>query len=179
MLTREHTVLLVIDVQGNLAQAMHEKDMLFQQLDTIIRGAQALEVPIVVTEQYPRGLGPTVPEIAQRIPNMQPVSKVAFSCCGEERFMHQLHSLNRQQVVIVGIEAHVCVYQTAVELVSAGFEVEVVADAVSSRTPANKSIGLAKIRDGGAGITCVETVLFELLKEAGGATFKTIQGLIK
>jgi nicotinamidase-related amidase len=179
MLTREHTVLVVVDVQGNLSQAMHEQETLLQQLQTIIQGFQALEVPLVVTEQYPRGLGPTVPEIARLIPDVQPISKVAFSCCGEERFMHQLHSLNRQQVVIVGIEAHVCVYQTAVELVSMGYEVEVVVDAVSSRTPANKAIGLSRIREGGAGITGVETVLFELLKEAGGPAFKAIQRLIK
>jgi len=179
MLTLENTVLLIIDIQGKLVRSMCEKEALIENFQKIIRGAQILGIPILWTEQNPKGLGPTIPDIARLLPNLQPIPKLSFSCCSNERFMQELKALSRKQVLMAGIEAHVCVYQTAMDLLNLGYEVQVVADAVSSRTAENREIGLEKIRDGGASLTSVETALFELLKIAEGERFKEILRIVK
>ena len=179
MITTEDTALVLVDVQGKLAQAMHNKTELFENLKKIVKGAQVLELPILWAEQNPDGLGPTIPEIAALLPNQNPVSKLSFSCCGDEQFMKNLAAVNRKNMLVVGIEAHVCVYQTVADLIRQKYDVQVVADAVASRTPENKQIGLEKCKDAGAGITGTETVLFELLKEARGDRFKEIIQLVK
>ena len=171
--------LVVIDIQGKLSQLMYRKEALFENAQKLIKGAQILEVPIIVTEQYPKGLGPTIPEIAALFPNFKPLPKVAFSCCGDEGFQQELLAVNRRQILICGIETHVCVYQTTVDLLASGYEVEVVADVVSSRTAENREIGLQRIRDEGAGITSVEMALFELMKAAEGPKFKEVSKIVK
>ena len=135
-------------------------------------------MPILWAEQNPQGLGATVREIASLLPG-RPIPKRSFSCCGESRFMQALTDLGRRQVLLAGIEAHVCVYQTAMDLMERGFEVHVVADAVSSRTILNKDIALRTMRDAGASITSVETALFELLRVAEGEKFKEILKIVK
>ena len=179
MLNRGNTVLLIVDIQGNLAQAMHEKERLFENVRKLVRGIQVLEIPILWMEQNPQGLGPTIPEVAELLAGLKPLSKTSFSCCLDDRFMQALDALNRKQVLITGIEAHICVYQTAVDLVARGFEPQVVADAVSSRTRENMEIGLERIRASGAGVTSVETALFELLKVAEGKRFREILRIVK
>lgn len=179
MITTEDTALVLVDVQGKLAQAMHNKEELFENLKKIVKGAQVLGVPILWAEQNPDGLGPTIPEIAELLPNQKPVSKLSFSCCGNEHFMKNLKAVNRKNMLVVGIEAHVCVYQTAADLISQQYDVQIVADAVASRTPENKEIGLEKCKYAGASLTSTETVLFELLKEAEGERFKEIIHLVK
>jgi nicotinamidase-related amidase len=179
MITTEDTALVLVDVQGKLAQAMHNKEELFENLKKMVKGAQVLSVPILWAEQNPDGLGPTLPEIAELLPNQNPVSKLSFSCCGNEHFMKNLRAVNRKNMLVVGIEAHVCVYQTAADLVNQQYNVQVVTDAVASRTPENKAIGLEKCKDAGASLTSTETVLFELLKGAGGDGFKEIIQLVK
>jgi len=179
MLTVENTVLVVVDVQGKLSRLMHEKEKLFENLRKIIDGAQILENPIILTEQNPEGLGRTIPEIADLLPDVQPVSKFSFSCYGEKGFVEKLEALKRKQVLIVGIESHVCVYQTAMDLLGAGYEVQVVADAVSSRTAENRELGLEKMKSEGAKLTGVEMALFELLRVAEGVKFKGILKVVK
>ena len=179
MLESNNTVLIVIDVQDKLSRVMHEKQSLFENLQKLIKGAQILGIPIILTEQNPDGLGLTVPEVAHLFPNIQPIPKLSFSCCGDERFMEELKARNRRQVLVAGIEAHVCVYQTAIDLLSLGYEVQVVTDTVSSRTVENKEIGLEKMKSEGAGLTSTETALFELLKVAEGAKFKEILRIVK
>lgn len=179
MLTTENSVLLVIDVQGKLAQIMHERDALFTNVRKMIKGAQVLGVPIIWVEQNPKGLGPTVPEIRELLAGLSPVEKFSFSCWGEKSFVDELKSLGRRQVLLAGIEAHVCIYQTAMDLLAAGYEVQVVADAVSSRTKENKEIALVKVRDLGAALTSTETALFELLRVAKGPKFKEILQIVK
>lgn len=179
MLKIENTVLIIVDVQGKLAQLMHEKQPLFDNLQKIIRGIQVLKIPILWVEQNPDGLGPTVPEISDLLTGIAPISKISFSSCGNERFIRELTSLNRNQILIAGIEAHICVYQTAVDLVSRGYDVEVVTNAVSSRTPENKKIALTKMRDAGVNLTSTEMALFELLKAAEGDQFKQILKIVK
>ena len=127
----------------------------------------------------PQGLGPTIPEVADLLSEIQPISKLSFSCCRNDRFVQALKVSNRNQVLIAGIETHVCIYQTAVDLVDLGYEVQVVTDAVSSRTAENKEIGLQKMRDAGISFTSLETALFELLKFAEGEQFKEILKIVK
>ena len=179
MLKIENTTLLIIDIQGNLAHLMHGKELLFKNVQKLIKGIQILGVPILWVEQNPQGLGPTIPEIADILSNIQPISKMSFSSCRNDDFLQALNALNRKQVLVAGIEAHVCVYQTAADIVDIGYEVQVVTDAVSSRSVGNKEIGLQRMRDSGVSLTSVETALFELLKVAEGEQFKEILKIVK
>lgn len=180
MLLKENTGLVVVDVQGKLAHMMHEKDQLFQNLQILIQGAKALELPIIWIEQYPKGLGPTVPEIANLLTDIsEPVTKKTFSACLTENFMAKLKDINRKQLLICGIEAHICVYQTTRSLLTEGYEVNVVVDAVSSRTAENRNIGIQKMLSKGAEITSVEMALYELLQVAEGEQFRQILQLVK
>ena len=179
MLKRDHTALVLIDIQGKLAELMHEQEALYRQLQILIQGAQALALPILWLEQYPKGLGPTIPEVAELLTGQEPLAKTCFSACGLDCFQDQLRETGRRQILLAGIETHICVYQTARDLLDADYHVEVVADAVSSRTIENKTLGLDRMRQSGAQITGVEMCLFELLKQAGTAEFKTIASLVK
>ena len=178
MLVPEDSVLVVVDVQGKLAQLMHGKEELFGNIKRIIRGAKILDIPVLWVEQNPAGLGPTTPEIAALLPG-EPIPKFSFSCCGETRFMEALRKLDRRQVLLAGIESHVCIYQTAIGLAGLQYEVQIVADAVSSRTARNRDIGLQKAKDGGATLTSVELALFELLRVAEGPRFKEILDVVR
>lgn len=179
MLDIENTALLIIDIQGKLAHLMDRKELLFSNVQKLIKGVQVLGIPILWVEQNPEGLGPTIPEISALLPDIQPISKMSFSSCGNAPFMQALKSLGRKQILVSGIEAHICVYQTAADLVALGYEVQVAADAVSSRNFENKEIGLQRLKDVGVGLTCVETALFELLKVAEGEQFKQIIRIVK
>ena len=179
MLQVDKCALVVIDIQGKLAQLMYRKDALFENAQKLIKGVQVLEIPIIVTEQYPQGLGPTIPEISTLFTDFKPLPKVAFSCCGDEGFQKELLAVDRPQILVCGIETHVCVYQTTVDLLASGYEVEVVADVVSSRTAENREISLQRMRDEGAGITSVEMALFELMKAAEGPKFKAVSKIVK
>ena len=172
MLTRENTALVVLDVQGKLAQLMHRKEDLFRNLGTLIEGMRLLNVPIVWMEQYPRGLGPTAPEVALHISGLEPMAKVSFSACGLPPFLDRLRALGRKQVVLSGIETHICVYQTARDLLREGYHVEIAADAVASRAPENRQLALDKAVRAGAELTCVEMALFELVKEGATDEFR-------
>ncbi len=176
----DNTVLIVVDVQGKLAQVMHQKDALFANLEKIIKGIQVLGIPIIWTEQVPAKLGPTNPNIAALLANaIKPIAKSSFSCCGHRPFMDSLSDLNRKQVLLTGIETHVCIYQTTLDLLDAGYEVQVVTDAVSSRTAENKHIGLVRMREAGATLTSTEMALFELLQTAESPQFKEIAKIVK
>lgn len=179
MLEQSQTALVVIDVQGKLATLMHDKETLFANLKRLIQGAKLLGLPIVLTEQYPQGLGDTSPELKALMPEVQPITKMSFSCCGEPRFLDALRALQRKQMLVAGIESHICVYQTVRDLLREGYEVEVVADAVSSRSPENRALGLSRMKDMGATLTSTEMSLFELLRQAGTSVFKEISKLVK
>jgi nicotinamidase-related amidase len=179
MLNANDTLLVVVDVQGKLAHSMHNRESLFKNLKVAIEGAKALELPMLVTEQYPEGMGPTVPEIASLLTEEMPISKTSFSCCGSEAFMAGLKQIGRSQVLLAGIESHVCIQQTALDLLEKGYEVQVLADAVSSRAPGSKDVALARMRSAGATVTTTEAALFEILRRAGGPAFKQILNLVK
>jgi nicotinamidase-related amidase len=179
MLTTDNTLLLIVDVQGRLAQLMANRENLFANLQRMVKGALALELHVVWAEQLPDKLGPTIPEIAELLAGHTPTAKSSFSCGGSEELMAAIKTSGRQQVMLVGIETHICVYQTAIDLLKQGFEVEVIADAVGSRIAANHEIGLNRMASAGAGVTCTETVLFELMRVAEHPAFRVIQGIVK
>lgn len=179
MLNVDNTVLMVVDIQEKLSRSMHAREELIANARRIIKGARVLGVPVICTEQNPKGLGLTVPEVRELLPDVTPIGKFHFSCCDSTECKQQLKQLGRRSVLIAGIETHICVFQTAADLVSSGFHAEVVADACSSRTPQNKLIGLDKCRAAGAHVSSVETALFELLKAAEGPLFKEILNLVK
>jgi nicotinamidase-related amidase len=179
MLKAENTILVVIDFQGNLAQAMADRNFLFDNAKKIIRGMQILEIPMIVTEQIPAKLGPTIPEIAILFKGVSPIAKESFSCCQNEIFIKTLEETGRKQILLAGIETHICVYQTALDLLAAGYEVHIISDAVSSRTIVNREIGLQLIRSAGGVLTCTEAVLFDLLRTAAHEKFKDIVNIVK
>lgn len=178
-LSVSNTVLVIVDVQEKLWRVTYEKGKLLDNLCRLIQGIQVLNIPILMTEQYPQGLGPTVPEIKALLPAIKPVAKVSFSCCGDTNFLKELKALDRNQILITGIESHVCVYQTAVDLLNSGYEVQAVTEGISSRTPENRQLGLHRIEEAGGKLAGVEMVLFELLKTAGSEQFKAISRIVK
>ncbi|PIC64323.1 hydrolase [Sporosarcina sp. P13] len=179
MLQKDQTVFVLVDVQGKLAQIVNDSEALHQNLEKLIKGLQVLNIPTLWLEQYPDGLGPTSESLASLLEGQQPIAKMTFSAVGNEEFMKQLEIIGRKQVLIAGIETHICVYMTAAGLVENGYEVEVVEDAVSSRTVANKQIGLEKMKGLGVSATCVETALYELIGEAGTVEFKKVLKIVK
>ena len=178
-LTRTKAGLVVVDVQERLLPAMFEPQRVVQNAVRLIQGAAILQVPIFATEQYRKGLGPTVPEVAAAIPGFAPLEKLAFSACGAAGFVAALKKKKVSEAILCGIEAHVCVSQTCLDLLEQGLRVFVVADAVSSRTPENYRFGLDRMRAAGAVVVSTEMVLFELLERAGTDEFKQILNLVK
>ena len=179
MLQPQDCSLTVVDVQGKLAQLMHDRDSLFTSIRIIIQSARILDVPVLWCQQVPDALGPTVPQIAELLADCEPVDKSSFSCCGCETYTSALGQLNRRHAVLCGIETHVCVYQTAVELMQHDYEVTVLADAVSSRTAANKQAGLDRMAAEGVSLRSVEMICFEWLKTAEHPKFRQIARLVK
>ena len=175
MLARGDTVLVAVDAQEAFRPAVRDFDRVARNIGVLVQGAKALEVPVVVTEQYPKGLGRTVPEVAEHLDGIEPIEKTCFSAAGADGFDPD----GRRQAIVCGIETHVCVLQTVEDLLDRGFEVHVAADAVTSRTDENREVGLRRMEKDGATITSVETALFELLGAAGSDEFKTVQRLIK
>ena len=178
-LQQEQAVLVIVDVQGKLAQIMHQSEALVEQLGLLIDGAKLLNIPIIWLEQLPDKLGSTVESLGIKLSPEQPIAKSAFSGYGEEAFRDRLQSEGRKQIILAGIETHVCVYQTAQDLLKNNYDVTVVADAVSSRSDENKQIGLQMMTQCGAKLGCVESVLFELQQVAEGEAFRGLIKLIK
>lgn len=179
MLKLENTALLVIDMQGKLFNVMNEKETLLANSLKLIKGLKILEVPIILTEQNPKGLGPTLEEITQIIPETKPIPKLCFSCCQNTEIMQALSGLKRKQILVCGIEAHICVYQTSLELLSRGYEVQVVADVVSSRVMKNMEIALSMIQSFGGKLTVTEMAQYELLQTAESPKFKEMLKVVK
>lgn len=179
ILQRERSALLIVDVQEKINAVMRHGPEVVSSVVKLIEACKILNLPIFVTEQYPKGLGSTEPEILQALGDTLVVQKMTFSCCGEGQVLLQLQRSSRQQVVLVGIEAHVCVQQTALDLLHHGYQVHIPKDAVSSRKKLDYKTALDRLSREGAIITTVESVLFEWLVEAGTPEFKQISKLIK
>jgi nicotinamidase-related amidase len=175
VLDRSRAALVVVDVQEAFRPAVLDFERVARNAATLVQGARILGVPVLVTEQYPRGLGETVPELAEHLDGVERLEKTAFSAAAADGF----DLAGRDQALLCGIETHVCVSQTAHDLLGRGTEVHIALDAVTSRTEQNRDIGMRKMEESGAIVTSVETALFELLGAAGGDEFKAVQGLVK
>lgn len=179
MLNSNDSVLVLIDIQGKLAQIVDDSEFVIDNIAKVTEGVRLLGLPVLWLEQYPKGLGPTVEQIAQHLTDLEPIEKITFSAYDTPEFVSQLEATGRKKVLIAGIETHICVYQTVAHLLQNGYEVEVLADCVSSRTALNSEIGLEKIVQLGAKVTSVEMALFEMLQVAKGDTFKAVSKLVK
>ena len=172
----ERAALVIIDLQEAFRKAVPTFDDVAAATATLVRGAARIGIPIVITEQYPKGLGETAPEVAKHLPDsVQPIEKVRFSAAEADGFGLD----GRDQALVCGIETHVCVNQTVLDLLGEEIEVHVAADAVGSRTEANRELGLQKMERAGATLSSVEMALFELLRGSDAPAFKEVQALVK
>lgn len=181
-LDRERTALVVIDVQERLFPAMDadHREEVMRNIKVLTATARRLNLGTLVTEQYPKGLGHTLQELKDALPaGVQPVEKVAFSCLGVDAFRSRLTATGARQLLLAGIEAHVCVLMSALDLLAEGYAVHIVADAVTSRSQANWRLAMAQLRQAGAVVTTTETVLFQLLRQADTDDFRELARLIR
>lgn len=178
-INRKESAALLIDIQERLFPHMDQSDELLRKSVLLIEGLKVLDIPMVITEQYPRGLGSTLNEISALMAGDQPLEKIAFSCCDEPRVMQHEVMQNYRTIIICGIEAHVCVLQTVIDLRHAGYNAVVVHDCIASRNPEDKRVAVERMRSEGAVITSCESILFELARVAGTDEFKAISRLVK
>lgn len=178
-LIKDSSIAVVVDIQERLFPVIHEKELLERNVSILVQGLKLLGVPVMVTEQYKKGLGDTIPSIETLVANDPHVEKLAFSCCDEPKFAEALELSKRRHVILAGIESHICLMQTAIDLKANGYVPVVVEDAVSSRTALNKRIAMDRLRHEGVLVTSVESLLFELCRVAGGDAFKGISKLVK
>ncbi len=178
---RENTQAMIIDVQERLTPHIYDHENILKKITTLIKGLQALDVPIMLNEQYKKGLGETLPEICELLEekNAKGFEKVTFSACDNDDSWNHLAQQNRSIVLLFGVEAHVCVLQTALDLLDNGMQPVIIGDAVGSRFPYDKKQAIRRIRRAGGVITTVETILFELCRSSKDPAFKTISNLIK
>ena len=181
ILNRDNAVLLAVDLQEPFLRTIHDRERVLANSRLLIQAAQALGVPVLTTLQYEKRMGGFVPQIAELFEDghESACDKMTFSCEGNEDFVAALSTLNRQQVIICGVETHICVSQTALDLVIRGYQVHVAPDAVSSRTLERHKLGMEKIRDAGGIPTGAEAAVFELLQTASAPEFKAIHALVK
>jgi len=179
MLDTAKCCLVIVDVQGKLAELMDNKEAVFANIEILIKTAKVLEFDIIWCQQHPRALGPTIPQIAKLLTDKEPIDKLSFSCCGYDEFNEKLKERRSRQVILCGIEAHVCIYQTAMDLLERDYEVHIITDAISSRTSANKEIAIRRMEAEGVLLSCTEMALFELLRTAKHPKFKELMKLIK
>lgn len=177
--TPENSLLLLVDVQSRLAGLMHESEAMIRQQKLLIEASQQLDIPIVWAEQVPDKLGLTVAPLADLLVDQAPCHKVSFGCCQEPKLLQAIESANRPHIVLAGIEAHVCVWQTAAALLATSYGVHVVEDAISSRSLINKQVGLKRMYQAGGFASSVEMVIFEWMGDANHPKFRAISQLIK
>lgn len=178
-INKDDSALVIVDIQERLAVVMSEREKVIRNTLHLMEAAKLLQLPVIVTEQYPQGLGPTVSEIREALPSYEPIEKLAFNCCGEPGFMKALESTGKKKIILCGMETHVCVLQTCIGSLREGYTVHAVSDAICSRSQENFETGIEFMRDAGAVITGTETVLFQLLERAGTEEFKIISRRIK
>lgn len=178
ILKRQKTALIIVDVQERILKVMRKHEKLLINILKLIKGAKTLSVPIYYTEQYPKGLGETVQEIKNELEGVA-IQKLSFSCSGAENFFKELKQKQIEQVIVCGIESHVCVQQTVLDLLANGFQVNLPVNAVSSRFKMDYTTAINRMGIHGAEITTVESILFELLEVCGTEEFKIVSSFIK
>lgn len=181
LLGRADAVLLIVDIQEKLAAVMEDgiREKVIANTLRLTEAAKVLFVPAVLTEQYPKGLGPSVDQVKSSLPGIVPIIKLTFDCCGEPSFLKTIQDMGKEKIILAGMETHICVLQTCLGLLGSGFHVHVVSDACCSRKKENHRTGIEFMRTAGAVITSVETALFQLAVRAGTDEFKALSRLIK
>ena len=179
MLNPETTLLVVIDVQGNLARVVAESESAIRAVGQLVKGSGLLGIPVLLTAQVPEKIGHTIPEIAELLPDQTDMPRVHFSIWQDAAVQQAIRNSGRRQLLICGFETHICLYQSTLDLIAESFEVYLAADAVSSRNPYNKAIALQELSKQGAHLTTVEMALFSMLRSAQHPAFKPISGLLK
>jgi len=179
MISNNDSVLVIVDIQEKIIPKISDQHTVVSNVVTLIKSAGILNIPIVITEQYPKGLGPTIPEIKDLIIPWQPIEKICFSCFGNNNFSKKLKELKRDNLILCGIESHVCITQTALDGLKLNYSVFFVKDAISSRSKNNRETGFERMAQAGAISVSTEMVVFELLREAGTDKFKQIVSMIR
>lgn len=179
LLTTDKTALLIIDIQERIIRVINEYETVVENTIKLIKGFRALRIPIYYTEQYPKGLGPTVKSIQNELEGNDAIQKLSFSCSGAGDLFSELKKNGISQVVVCGVESHVCVQQTVLDLLANDFQVNLAADAASSRRVIDYEFSLSRMRQHGAEVTTAEAILFELLNVCGTDTFKQISKIVK
>lgn len=174
LLNKEESILLLIDVQEKLTHFVLNHEVLVERCEWLLKFAQKMDVPILVSEQYPKGLGPTIEQLRPYFTQQECIDKVHFSCMSDSQYVQRLKQYHKKQLVLIGIEAHVCVLQTALEMKEQGFDVFVVVDAVSSRGEQNLKYGLKRMKQEGVHLVTSEMVFFEWIRKAGTPEFKSL-----
>ncbi|NQU15892.1 MAG: hydrolase [Desulfobacteraceae bacterium] len=179
LLDKENTGLIVLDVQERLMEVMGQNERTLDNITKLLHLSRLFDLPLILTEQYPRWLGSTVPEIRQSLSVYEPIEKMDFNCCNVGSFNSRLESTGVKSLMLVGVETHICIFQTCFSLLKRGYEVHVPQDAVDSRTRENWTVGLGLMRDSGAVITSTETVVYQILERVGSKKFKEMLKIIK
>ncbi|MCK5023911.1 MAG: hydrolase [Candidatus Aenigmarchaeota archaeon] len=176
---REKSCLVVIDVQEKFRPVIHEFDEVVENISKLVKSFQILKVPVIVTEQNPEKLGKTVPEISEVIENNESINKMHFSCCGEKTFSDKIKASGAKDIILCGVETHVCVLKTALDLLKDDYNVYVVCDAVSSRKKFDTKIAIKRLRQSGVFLNTVESIIFQLMDSAGTDEFREIIRVVK
>ena len=179
LLTREDTLFVVIDFQEKLMPAMSCKEELEEKMVRLTKGMKALEIPTIVTQQYTKGIGETIPSIAEALGDFEPIDKTTFSCMANDEFAKQIKEADKKNVVICGIEAHICVQQTTLQLLEDGYNVYVAVDCISSRSQDDMIWSITRMGEAGAIITTYEAILYEILRDSKADGFKAISAIVK
>ncbi|MCP4727707.1 MAG: hydrolase [bacterium] len=177
--SKENTLIVIVDIQDKLADLMYGKDRVIRNVSKLIKVSRILNIPVVVTEQYPQGLGKTVPEIKKLLRTAEPIEKVSFSCGGSEDFLMALEALDRPNIVLTGMETHICVLQTALDLINKGYIVGIVQDAVCSYKENDMGIAMTRMQREGVYQLTTEMIIYEFLEKAGTEEFKALLPVLK
>ncbi|MDO4546306.1 MAG: hydrolase [Bacillota bacterium] len=179
LLTKENTAFVVIDFQEKLMPAMSYKEELEEKMVRLAKGMKVLGIPTIVTQQYTRGIGETIPSIAEALGDFTPIDKTTFSCLANQEFKKQLEETGKKNIVVCGIEAHICVQQTALQLLEEGYTVYIAVDCISSRNQDDMLWSVTRMGEAGAVITTYEAILYELLRDSKAEEFKAISAIVK
>ncbi len=179
LLVKENTGLLIIDVQEKLMEVMGQKKRVTENIVKLLNLSRLYDLPVILTEQYPKWLGPTLPEVKEFLPSYEPIDKLHFNCCDVDTFNARLEPEGLKNIILTGVESHICVFQTCFSLLERGYSVHVPQDAVDSRTEENWRVGLGLMKETGALITSTEAVIYQVLKKAGTKEFKEMLKIIK
>lgn len=179
LLEREQTVLVLVDFQEKLVPIMAQSQRTIDNTIALIHLSGLFHLPVILTEQFPRWLGPTIPEIRECLPVYDPIPKMEFNCCEAKGFNERIETVTARSIILIGLESHICVFQTCFSLLKKGYTVHVPQDAVDSRQEENRRVGLDLMEDAGAIITSTEAVIYQILKKAGTSEFKKMMKIIR